>query len=435
MIKISKGLDIPISGMPSNEVENSAVRSVGVVASDYPGLKPTMMVNIGDTVRAGDKLFENKKNPGSFITSPGSGTIAEINRGEKRKFLSISIDLDDSINPIQFDTTDSIKCLEESGYFAFFKTRPFNRVPNIGSKPTAIFVNACDTNPLAVSPNSIIKHEQNNFDMGLNVISNIFETDVPVFCSYLGEKPSSVSNINFKEFKGKHPAGLVGTQVHFTLPVSLKRQVWTIGYQEVIAIGHLFTTGNIKLDKYVSLGGEGVYEPKILKTNAGANIDQLTAGKIKDNTRVIAGSVLNGIHAKDVMSYVGAFDNQISVLPDEANDILFNWAMPGSKLHSQMGAFLSSWIKPKKFIFNTSINGGNRAIVPLPPYEEVMPLNILATQLLKALVTKDIELGVKLGVLELAPEDLALSSYVCPSKYDYQTILQENLDLIFEEMA
>ncbi len=197
MIKISKGLDIPISGMPSSEVENFAVRSVGVLASDYPGLKPTMMVNIGDKVGAGDKLFENKKNPGSFITSPGSGIISEINRGDKRKFLSISIDLDDSISPIQFDTTDPIKCLEESGCFAFFKTRPFNRVPIIGSKPTAIFVNACDTNPLAVCPSSIIQHEQNNFDEGLNVISNIFDAQVPVFCSYVDEKPSSASNVNF----------------------------------------------------------------------------------------------------------------------------------------------------------------------------------------------------------------------------------------------
>ena len=189
MIKITQGLDIPISGMPSNEVEISYVRTVGVLASDYPGLKPTMMVNIGDTVQAGDKLFENKKNPGSFITSPGSGTISEINRGDKRKFLSISIDLDDSMNPIQFDTTNPIKCLEESGYFAFFKTRPFNRVPIIGSKPTAIFVNACDTNPLAADPRSIINHEQDNFDKGLNVISNIFGPEIPVFCSYDNEKP------------------------------------------------------------------------------------------------------------------------------------------------------------------------------------------------------------------------------------------------------
>jgi len=148
---------------------------------------------------------------------------------------------------------------------------------------------------------------------------------------------------------------------------------------------------------------------------------------------VISGSVLNGHTGENVMNYLGSFDNQVSILPDESNDILFNWAMPGSKLHSKLPAFFSSWIKPKSFIFNVAMNGGNRAIVPISSYQEIMPLNILMTQLLKSLVTLDIELGEKLGVLELAPEDVALASYVCPSKYDYQSILDSNLEKMYEE--
>ena len=437
MIKTKKGLDLPISGSPSTEIDSStAINSIAVLGADYVGLKPTMMVDEGDQVQLGQKLFENKKNPGTYITAPSSGVVKSINRGEKRRFLSLIIETDHSLDPITFDINDyssSIEFLVDSGALAYFRTRPYNRMPQPSEVPSAIFVNACDTNPLAADSYELIKHDQDLFNKGLSFIESI-NSDIKTFCSYQNNNfDQSISGVSYNQFEGPHPAGLVGTHIHFLYPVGQNRTVWTISWQEVISLGYLLTNKNLRTDKYISLGGPNCHEPKILKVKYGSNLSETSAGKILDSSRVISGSVLHGHTGENVMNYLGAFDNQVSVLPDQSNDILFNWAMPGSKLHSKLPAFISSWIKPKTFNFNVSMNGGNRAIVPISSYQEIMPLNILTTQLLKSLVTHDIELGEKLGVLELAPEDLALASYVCPSKYDYQSILDSNLDKMYEE--
>ena len=439
MIKTNKGLDLPISGSPSLDLDSStAVNSVAILGADYVGLKPTMMVDEGDIVQSGQKLFENKKNPGTFVTSHLSGVVTSINRGEKRRFISLVIDEDSSIDPINFnfdDFNNQIDFLVDTGALAYFRTRPYNRMPDPNTLPSAIFINACDTNPLSVDPFELIKinDDQELFNDGLKFIASI-DNNIKVFCSYQNENfDQSVSNVTYKQFKGPHPAGLVGSHIHFLYPVGQNRSVWNISWQEVISIGYLLKNKILRSEKLISFGGPNVHDPKILKLKYGSNLSEVSAGKVLDNSRIISGSILNGHTAENVMNYLSAFDNQVSVLPDESNDILFNWAMPGSKLHSMLPAFISSWIKPKEFKFNVSMNGGNRAIVPISSYQEIMPLNILTTQLLKCLVTFDIELGEKLGVLELAPEDLALASYVCPSKYDYQSILNSNLEKMYEE--
>ena len=437
MIKTKKGLDLPISGSPSTEIDSTtAINSIAVLGADYVGLKPTMMVDEGDQVQLGQKLFENKKNPGTYITAPSSGVVKSINRGEKRRFLSLIIETDHSLDPITFDINDYsslIEFLVDSGALAYFRTRPYNRMPQPSEVPSAIFVNACDTSPLAADPYELIKHDQDLFNKGLSFIESI-NSDIKTFCSYQNNNfDQSISGVSYNQFEGPHPAGLVGTHIHFLYPVGQNRTVWTISWQEVISLGYLLSNKNLRTNKYISIGGPNCHEPKILKVKYGSNLSETSAGKILDDSRVISGSVLHGHTGENVMNYLSAFDNQVSVLPDQSNDILFNWAMPGSKLHSKLPAFISSWIKPKTFNFNVSMNGGNRAIVPISSYQEIMPLNILTTQLLKSLVTLDIELGEKLGVLELAPEDLALASYVCPSKYDYQSILDSNLEKMYEE--
>ena len=437
MIKTKKGLDLPISGSPSTDIDSStAINSIAMLGADYVGLKPTMMVDEGDSVQSGQKLFENKKNPGTYITAPLSGVIKSINRGDKRRFLSLIIETDDSLDLLNFDLNDyssPIDFLVDSGALAYFRTRPYNRMPIPSELPSAIFINACDTNPLSIDPHELIKFDQDLFNQGLKFIQSI-NGDIKTFCSYQNNDfDKSVEGVSYNQFKGPHPAGLVGTHIHFLYPVGQNRSVWTISWQEVISLGYLLHNNNLRSDKNVTIGGPNTYDPKILKVKYGSNLSELTAGKIFDNSRVISGSVLNGHSGENVMNYLGSFDNQVSVLPDESNDILFNWAMPGSTLHSNLPAFISSWIKPIKFTFNVSMNGGNRAIVPVSSYQEIMPLNILMIQLLKSLVTLDIELGEKLGVLELAPEDLALASYVCPSKYDYQSILDSNLEKMYEE--
>ena len=437
MFKTKKGLNLPISGNPSSDVDSStAVNSIGILGADYVGLKPTMMVDEGETVLSGQKLFENKKNPGTFITSPSSGVVRSINRGEKRRFVSLIIDTDNTLDQVQFDLnnySNSMDFLVDSGALAYFRTRPYNRMPEPNELPSAIFINACDTNPLSVDPHELIKLDQDLFNKGLHFIQAI-NSDIKTFCSFQDNAfDQSVQGVNYNQFDGPHPAGLVGTHIHFLYPVGQNRTVWSISWQEVISLGFLIQNQILRSYKYISFGGPNTHDPKILKLKYGSNLSEVTAGKIFDNSRVISGSVLHGHTGENVMNYIGAFDNQVSVLPDESNDILFNWAMPGSRLHSKLSAFISSWIKPKNFKFNVSMNGGNRAIVPVSSYQEIMPLNILMTQLLKSLVTLDIELGEKLGVLELAPEDLALASYVCPSKYDYQSILDSNLEKMFEE--
>jgi len=437
VIKTKKGLNLPISGNPSLDVDSStAINSVAILGADFIGLKPTMMVEEGDVVHLGQKLFENKKNPGTYVTAPSSGVVKSINRGEKRRFLSMIIETDNSLDPLNFDLNEyssPIEFMVDTGVMAYFRTRPYNRMPQPSELPSAIFVNACDTNPLSVDPYELIKYDQDLFNIGLKFIQSI-DTDIKTFCSYQNNNfDKSVEGVRYNQFEGPHPAGLVGTHIHFLYPVGQNRTVWSISWQEVISLGYLLQNNNLRSDKHISIGGPNTHDPKILKVKYGSNLSEVTAGKILDNSRVISGSVLNGHTGENVMNYLGSFDNQISVLPDESNDILFNWAMPGSNLHSKLPAFISSWIKPKKYNFNVSMNGGNRAIVPVSSYQEIMPLNILMTQLLKSLVTLDIELGEKLGVLELAPEDLALASYVCPSKYDYQSILDSNLEKMYEE--
>tara|TARA_B100001113_G_scaffold49442_2_gene35800 strand:+ start:763 stop:2097 length:1335 start_codon:yes stop_codon:yes gene_type:complete len=443
VIKISKGLDLPISGKPSLSITDvPKCSSVSLLGNDFVGMKPTMMVKVDDNVKAGQKIFEDKKNPGVFYTSPAGGKIKSINRGEKRKFLSIEIEISNNEEFEEFiinDEPDVIKgALINSGIWNAFRTRPYNRTPAIYDEPKAIFINCCDTNPLCGDPNEIIKFNVSEFKEGLNVLGQLFRCDINLafqnndFHNFIDDS-EKLSNFNYFEFNGPHPAGLSSTHIAHISPVNQNRIVWTINYQDVISIGYMKINQKIRTHKTISLGGPAVYEPSLLKVRICGNIDEITAGKVEPHSRIISGSVLHGHESNGVMSYLGFYDSQISALPDETNEIFMNWLMPGSNLHSKLNVFISSFIKPKKFIFNTSIGGGDRAIVPISSYEEVLPMNILVTQLLKALIVGDREMAIDLGMLELVPEDLALCSYVCPSKYDYASILMDNLNNFYLE--
>ena len=437
MIKISKGLDLPISGKPHISItDEPKISSVSLLANDFVGMKPTMLVKENDEVKVGEKLFEDKKNPGIFFTAPAGGLIKSINRGDKRKFLSIEIEISQNEEFIDFDmgsSQDEIKnTLINSGLWNVFRTRPFNRTPNISSSPEALFINCCDTNPLSVDPYEIINIDKDSFDKGLETIKQLFDCDIHL--TYQNNNfDNTLSGINYHQFTGPHPAGLVGTHISKIHPVNLNSKVWTANFQDIISIGYLKKNKKIKTTKIISLGGPAVFEPSLIKVRHGSNLDEITAGKIEDNSRVISGSVLHGHESEGVMKYLGYYDSQVSVIPDEVNEIFLNWLMPGSSLHSKLNVFISSFIKPKKYIFNTSIGGGNRAIVPISSYEEVVPMDILVTQLLKSLVVSDIEMAIDLGMLELVPEDLSLCSYVCPSKYDYSSILMDNLNKLYLE--
>ncbi len=451
MIKITRGLDLPILGAPEQSIDSARrVRSVALLGNDYVGMKPTMAVKVGDTVKLGQILFEDKKTPGVVYTAPGAGTVSEINRGDRRAFLSLVIELADGeeesvefkhFAPDQLASLareDVVDTLVQSGQWSALRTRPFSKVPAIDAVPHSLFINAMDTNPLAADPEVVARENAEDFINGVNVLSRLTQGDV-FLCraasSFDGiEAQNLASNVKVESFAGPHPAGLSGTHIHNLAPVSLTKQVWSVNYQDVIAIGKLFTTGRISTERVVALAGPQVTKPRLLKTRLGANLDELTAGELStDENRVISGSVLSGRAAHGVESYLGRYHQQVSVLKEGRERILFGYLSPGTERHSALGIYLSSLFKGRKFAFTTATNGSTRAMVPVGSYERVMPLDILPTQLLRALIVGDIESAQYLGALELDEEDLALCTYVCPGKYEYGPILRDNLTRIEKE--
>ncbi len=447
MIKVRKGLDIPIAGEPrQGGIERGQkIRSVALLGGDYPGLKPTMLVREGDRVRRGQPLFEDKKNEGVRYTAPGAGRVSAIHRGERRVLLSVVIELsgdgDESFTAHNSSTLSRLDRqrvqdqLVESGEWTAIRTRPFGKVPAPGSVPEAIFVPAMDTNPLAANPDIIIADEQRAFRDGLTVLSRL--TDGPVWvCRAPDSTLPSFADEQIREetFAGPHPAGNPGTHIHFLHPVDMQRRVWVVGYQDVIAFGRLFTGGRLHTDRVVALAGPQVKDPRLVKTRVGASLADLTANEVEpDENRIISGSVFNGHRAKGPTAYLGRLANQVSVLREGHQRQLLGYLSPGLARHSVMNIYLSRLMPWKRFPFTTTTNGSERAMVPLGQYETVMPMDILPTQLLRSLVVGDMETAQALGALELVEEDLALCTYVCVGKYEYGPILRDNLTRIEAE--
>lgn len=442
MIKIRKGLDLPITGSPNQSIEDGPkVRSVAVVGFDYHGMKPTMAVAVGDKVKIGQELFSDKKTPGVIFTSPASGTVSAINRGAQRVFQSVVVDIEGE-DSIEFDhcdaasltslAADDIKqTLVKSGLWTAFRTRPYSRVPALDAKPSSIFVTAMDTNPLAADAAVVIAEYSEAFAQGLTVLGRMHEGKVHV-CHESGKDlpKGQGDNLQYHDFAGIHPAGNAGTHIHFIDPVSVTKSVWTIGYQDVIAIGKLFTTGHLWLDRVVSLAGPQVEKPRLIRTRLGASLEEISAGQLKaGESRIISGSVFGGRHGGSAVMYLGRYHTQISVLEEGRERTMLHYVRPGFKSFSVLPIFISK-LTGGRFDFTTSTNGSERAMVPVGAYERVMPLDILPTQLLRSLIVGDTETAQQLGCLELDEEDLALCSFVCPGKYEYGPILRNNLTRI-----
>ena len=453
--QIKRGLDVPIAGAPEPALEPAIpCRRVALIADDYVGMKPTMAVAAGDKVKRGQLLFEDKKIPGVRFTAPGAGTVIAVNRGAKRAFQSVVIELSDSeragvpaadeIAAFESWSGDSIAAysreqvkalLLESGLWASLRARPFSRTANPAAVPHSIFVTAIDTNPLAPPVEAALDGRQKEFETGLVAVSKL--TDGKVF---LCKRPKSVptsphTGVVQETFVGPHPAGNVGTHIHFLDPVGRNKTVWHIGYQDVIACGALFMTGKLDVNRVISLAGPAVTRPRLLRTRLGASIGQITAGQIDNgDLRVISGSVLAGKAAMgDVFGYLGRYHNQVTVIHEDRRRELLGWMSPGINLYSTTNAFLSCLFPARKFNFTTNLHGGRRAIVPIGAYEQVMPLDIQATYLLRALASDDLERIELLGGLELDEEDLALCTFVCPSKQEYGPMLRRNLDTLEKE--
>ena len=444
MIKLKKGLDIPLAGSPKQEISTgNSIKTVAVLGEEYIGMRPTMSVEVGDTVKKGQVLFEDKKTPGVKFTAPVAGTVKEINRGAKRVLQSVVIEAagNDAVQFAKYSATELagisreqvVQNMVDSGLWVALRTRPFSQTPAIDSTPRAIFVNAMDTNPLAADPEVVIAADSEAFSQGLTVPAKLTEGKL-----YLSKKAGanipSVAQAQVAEFDGPHPAGLVGTHIHLLDPVSAKKVVWHIGYQDVIAVGKLFTTGELHSERVIALAGPAVKSPRLVKTVLGASVAELTAGELADGqNRIISGSVLSGSTAHGVHGYVGRFHTQVSVLAEGYDKEFLGWIAPGATKFSVTRAYLSHLSPKRLFNMTTTTNGSSRAMVPIGNYERVMPLDILPTLLLRDLISGDTDGAQTLGCLELDEEDLALCTFVCPGKYDYGTILRNCLTTIQKE--
>ena len=513
--QIKQGLDLPITGSPSEYVvEGARVSRVAVVAEDFPLMKPRMHVAVGDKVVRGQLLFEDRKAEGVKFTSPAEGEVVEVHRGERRVLQSVVIavsekDKQGQGEQVSFEgyigsnvgdySRDSLKSLlSESGLWTAFRARPYDRVPSPTEDCSSIFVTAMDTNPLAGSVPKALEGREEDFKRGLEGLALLTDGAVHL-CKAPGAAIPEAGNAQVSEFGGLHPAGLPGTHIHFLDPVSRAKTVWHIGYQDVAAIGALIATGKLDVTRVVALGGPLVNEPRMLRTRQGASILELTSGELKDGTtpRLIAGSILNGRTANcSTWGYLGRYHNQVSVLKEDNERVLFGWLRAEKRQFSVTRAYISIlafvvaglalmaaivtnppaleslkmaggdvvetpislsslvsvllvWgvlvvglsmmrgaIGSKKsngIDMTTTTFGSHRAMVPIGSFERVMPLDIMPTFLLRALDVDDIENAEALGCLELGEEDLALCSFVAPGKTDYCAALRRNLDIIWKE--
>lgn len=448
MIEVKKGLDLPITGAPEQRIEDAQpVRHVAILGTDYVGMKPTMEVQEGDKVKLGQLLFTDKKVDGVRFTAPAAGEVVAINRGEKRRLLSVVIKVDENEEAMTFASHDRgtlgqldrqtvVDQLVESGLWTALRTRPFSRTPAIDSVPADIFVTAVDTHPLSADPAFIINENAQAFEDGLKVLTHLTEGNVFLCTGANASLPGSdVSGVKTETFAGPHPAGLVGTHIHYLSPVALHKKVWHIGYQDVIAFGKLFVEGKLDVSRIVAVGGPRAEKPRLLRTRVGASTQELLAGEViqPEDTRVISGSVFSGFAAEGNITYLGRFHNQVSLLEEGNKRTFMGWLSPGANRHSIMGIYLSKFKGLSNYAPTTSTNGSERAMVPVGNYERVMPLDVMPTQLLRSLIVGDIEVAMQLGCLELDEEDLALCTYVCPGKYEYGPILRDNLTMIEKE--
>lgn len=450
--QVKRGLDLPLAGEPAQAIEPAPPSvQVALLGADQPGLKPTFHVQPGDRVVRGQLLFEDKQVPGVRFTSPAAGTVHAIHRGAYRAFQSLVIEVqeDESATPQQafgsytgrpsqtLEAAQVRALLIESGLWTALRTRPYSKVPRADAQPQALFITAIDTRPHAPAVATVMAGREADFRAGVAALAQLcngptYVCTAPGLDLGLPTQP----RVSVEVFEGPHPAGNVGTHIHLLHPVDQERCVWHAGYQDVIAIGHLFTTGRLDVTRVVSLAGPGVLLPRLLRTRLGASTAQLTAGQIAAGPqRVVSGSVLDGRTAADeVHGWLGRYHLQVSVLAEAVEREFLGWMMPGSDKFSIWGVVTGAFGR-RPLALNTSTNGGQRAMVPIGAFERVMPLDLMPTFLLRALLMGQDERAEKLGALELDEEDLALCTFVCPGKAEYGPLLRQALTRIEKEYA
>ena len=449
---LKKGLDIPLVGAPELRIETPPPASrVALYAHEFHGLKPDMQVRPGDEVAQGQPLFSDRRYPEILYTSPASGVVEEVHRGRKRALLSVEVRVEGQ-RQVAFPAFDGSELMTlspetvreqllRSGLWTAFRTRPYSEVPPPTQEPDAIFITAMDTRPLSLDPAMVIQEEGENFRAGLSVLSRLSKAPLYV-CTSPGTKLPlpNLENLCQAEFAGPHPAGLAGTHIHFLAPVTSDKVVWVIDYHHVIGVGTVFTTGHVPSTRVVALGGPLVSRPRLLRVLEGACVSEicenelLSAKPADPDVRMVCGSVLEGYEVENGRDFLGSFTYQVTALSNHCQQPILGWLRPGLNLFTVSRTLLSSLSGAKrKFSLACGQNGSPRSLIPLELYDRVFPLELLPVQMLKALLVRDTDTAQQLGCLELDEEDLALCSFVCPSKHEFGPVLRENLELIQRE--
>lgn len=456
--RIKRGLSLPIEGEPGSSLERAAPgRTIALVGADFVGLRPTMHVREGDVVRRGQLLFEHKRVPGVRFTAPGAGRVASVRRGAKRAFESLVIELSAAErqadparvehvelasfrgdHPRELPSEDIVRLLLESGEWTALRQRPFSRIPDPATRPRSIFVTAMDTHPLAPPIGVMLQDRDGDLERGLHVLAKL--TDGPVFVCTDGATELSLpvlEAVRLERFEGPHPAGVVGLHIHRLDPVDRARTVWHVGIQDLLAIGALFGTGRLHVDRIVSLAGPAALAPRLLRTRIGANIPELCEREVvPGEVRLVTGSVLSGRTAMgEVRGFLGRYHQQISAILEQRERELLGWMAPGTEKYSAAPTFLSRLLRRSRFALGSSTGGSPRAIIPIGLYEKVLPMDLEPAFLLKAIMMRDADWAERLGCLELDEEDLALCAFVCPGKSDFGAHLRQVLTILDQEGA
>ncbi len=447
-IRIRKGLDISLLGSAEKQTKELPLASLYCLKpSDFHLVIPKLVAREGAVVKAGDTIFYDKRDERVLFPSPVSGTITEIVRGERRKILEIRITPDNVQSFQDFGkknvvdlSAEQIKAhLLQSGCWPFIKQRPYDVIANPDGKPKAIFISACKTNPLAPDYDYVLKGKEQALQTALTALSKLTtgKVHVSVFKDSSLSPFRNLKDIEIHNVSGPHPAGNVSTQIAHISPINKGEVVWVVTPQDLVVIGELFLTGKLNLTRTVALTGSRIEKPHYVTVLAGAQISGVVGSQVKDatNTRIISGDVLTG-HKVDEKGFLGYYDDQITAIPEGNDYDLFGWAKPISNKISLTRALTFSWLNPKKkYNLNTNTNGEHRAFVVTGMYEEVFPLDIYPMQLLKACLYKDLDELENLGAYEVAPEDFALTEFVCVSKQPHQQIIREGLDLMIAELG
>ncbi|MEE2944843.1 MAG: Na(+)-translocating NADH-quinone reductase subunit A [Pseudomonadota bacterium] len=439
-----KGLNVPVLGQPGSGIGDApSVTTVAILGADYIGLKPRLAVKEGDIVGAGAPIFAHKDTPTVHVTSPVNGRIKAVTRGARRVLISVEIEIDDSAaEPVDFSKVGDINTeeglverLSASGLWTSFRTRPYSKVPEPETRPAAIFVTATDSEPLCGDAEEIINADSEAFATGLAAVARLTEGKT-YLCQHADAKipGADIDGVEAAGFSGPHPSGLAGTHIHFLEPPTASTFVWTIGYHDVISIGKLLATGNVDGSRVVALSGPLMKEPRMVRTVAGASMEELTKDGLNSDVpvRLISGSILSGRMGAGETAYLGRYARQLTAIEEDKKQIPMGWIRPMPSKYAVQPVLGSAFSK-KIYALTSNLNGGRRAMVPTGTFEQLMPQDYLPTQLLRAMLVMDTDQAQLLGALELDEEDLGLVGFACPAKYEYGIALRDCLTKIEKE--